>query len=147
MVGNPRRTVKPDRADCSRGGPGLPKIGPGNEAYQGVKKPWNRQPGTFSTGWPTIGTALPDFPLDRVRCRFQITRLVPGYRNHFSRGSRVALPHETVEVSRDVRRGVTMQLTPPLYDLSVHQSFPVFPVFPVLDRGETHRTNASALRP
>jgi hypothetical protein len=90
---------------------------------------------------------MPDFPLDRVRCRFRITRLFPGYRNHFSRGSRVALPQETVEVGRDVRRGVTTPLTPPLHDRSVHQSFPVFPVFPVLERGETHRTIASALRP
>jgi hypothetical protein len=91
---------------------------------------------------------MPDFPLDRVRCRFQITRLFPSYRNHFSRGSGVALRHEKVAVGRDVRRGVTTQLTPPLHDLSMHHhSFPVFPVFPVLERGETHRTIASALRP
>ena len=80
---------------------------------------------------------MPDFPLDSVRCRFQITRLAPGYRNHFSRGSGVALPHEKVEVGRDVvRRGGTTPLMPPLHNLSVHHSFPFFPVFPVRERGK-----------
>jgi hypothetical protein len=42
------------------------------------------QPEGFSTGWPTIGTTLLVFPLNDVCSRFQIMRLFPGYRNHFS---------------------------------------------------------------
>jgi len=93
------------------------------------------------------GTTLSHLPLDSVRCRFQITRLFPGSRNHVSQGSGVARPFETVEGGRDVRRGATTQLPPPLHDLSVHHSFPFFPVFPILERGGSHGNIASARHP
>jgi hypothetical protein len=40
---------------------------------------------------PIMGTTLPQFPLDRVRCRFQVPRVFPGFRNHCSSRSRMAL--------------------------------------------------------
>jgi hypothetical protein len=40
---------------------------------------------------PQLGISFSDFPLNCEGCRFQIMRIFPGYRNHFSRGRRVAL--------------------------------------------------------
>jgi hypothetical protein len=41
---------------------------------------------------PILGISFSAFPLDRVRTRFQITRLFPGYWNQFSRGRGIAVP-------------------------------------------------------
>ena len=41
---------------------------------------------------PKPGTMLPAFPLDSVRCWFQIRRIFPGYRNHFSMMRRRPIP-------------------------------------------------------
>ena len=51
-------------------------------------------------GRPIIGTTFPGIPLDSVRRWFQITRLFPGYRHHFSQGGM-----ETVDSKAAPRSG------------------------------------------
>src|SRR5829696_6819889 len=41
---------------------------------------------------PIPGTTLRDFPHGCVECRFQIMRLLPSYRNHFSRHLTLLFP-------------------------------------------------------
>jgi hypothetical protein len=54
----------------------------------------------FSTGWPIIGTTLPYIPLDSVSPRFQITLMLPGYRNYCSQGGREPLDSESWSLFR-----------------------------------------------
>lgn len=68
---------------------------------------------------PKLGIIIKRFPLDRVRLRFQITRIFPSYWNQFFRGRSIDIPRSNLVMWKTGPGDCIQQPKRPIIDESV----------------------------